>query len=127
MDRGGGLELAGRLLIAGFFVVAGASNLTRARIQDHIERAARFKTPYPTFVFWAGIVLQFASCALVLAGWHADLGVVGLIVFTVLATAIYHRFWQMDDPVKRNVSRLALLNNVAIVGGLLLLLAATHR
>ncbi len=121
----GGLELAGRLLIVGFFVVAGAMNLTRARIADHIERATRFKTPYPTFVFWTGIVLQFASCALVLADWHADLGVAGLIAFTVLATAIYHRFWQMDDPMKRNFSRLAMLNNVAIVGGLLLLLALT--
>ena len=43
-----------------------------------------------------------------------------------VATAIYHRFWQMDDPMKRNFSRLALLNNVAIVGGLLLLLASTR-
>ena len=126
MNGGGGLVLAGRLLIAGFFVVAGLMNLTRARIADHIERATRFKTPYPTFVFWAGIALQFASCALVLADWHADVGVVGLVVFTVLASAIYHRFWQMDDPMKRNFSRLALLNNVAIVGGLLLLLAATR-
>jgi hypothetical protein len=30
----------------------------------------------------------------------------------------------MDDVMKRNFSRLALLNNVAILGGLLLLLAA---
>ncbi len=124
MDEG--LVAAGRLLVVGFFVVAGLMNLTRARIADHIERATRFKTPYPTFVFWAGLVLQFASCALVLADWHADVGVIGLVVFTVLATAIYHRFWQMDDPMKRNFSRLALLNNVAIVGGLLLLLAATR-
>jgi putative oxidoreductase len=122
----GGLELAGRMLIAGFFVVAGLMNLTPARIADHIERAARFRTPYPSFVFWAGIALQFASCALVLTGWHGDVGVSGLIVFTVLASAIYHRFWQMDDPMKRNFSRLALLNNVAIVGGLLLLLALTR-
>lgn len=122
----GGLELAGRWLIAGFFVVAGVMNLTRARILDHIERAARFKTPFPAVAFWCGIGLQFASCALVLANWHAPFGVVGLIVFTVLASAIYHRFWQMDDPMKRNFSRLALLNNVAIVGGLLLLLAAVR-
>jgi putative oxidoreductase len=126
MDLSGGLELAGRLLIVGFFVVAGGMNLTRARIQDHIERAARFKTPFPAFVFWAGIALQFASCALVLANWHPALGVIGLIVFTVLASAIYHRFWQMEDPMKRNFSRLALLNNVAIVGGLLVLLAAVR-
>ena len=126
MDASAGLITAGRLLIVGFFIVAGGMNLTSARIADHIERATRFNTPFPNFVFWAGIALQFASCALVLADWHADVGVVGLVVFTVLASAIYHRFWQMDDPMKRNFSRLALLNNVAIVGGLLLLLAATR-
>ena len=125
MDASAGLVAAGRLLIVGFFVVAGLMNLTPARIQDHIERAARFKTPFPTFVFWFGIGLQFASCALILAGWHARLGVIGLVAFTVCASAIYHRFWQMPDPLKRNFSRLALLNNVAILGGLLLLLALT--
>ena len=72
--------------------------------------------------FIAGIVLQFAGCALLLAGWHADVGVILLIIFTVLATGIFHRFWQRQDPVQRNASRIALLSNVAIVGGLLLLL-----
>lgn len=119
------LVTAGRLLIVAFFIVAGLMNLTPARIRDHIERAQAFNTPHPALVFWLGIALQFASCALILAHWHPDLGVAGLIVFTVCATAIYHRFWQMQDPMKRNFSRLALLNNVAILGGLLLLLAIT--
>ncbi len=127
MEATAGLEAAaGRLLIVAFFVIAGLMNLTPARIQDHIDRATAFKTPFPTFVFWFGIALQFASCALILAGWHARLGVIGLIVFTVCASAIYHRFWQMADPLKRNFSRLALLNNVAITGGRLLLLVLTR-
>jgi uncharacterized membrane protein YphA (DoxX/SURF4 family) len=44
------------------------------------------------------------------------------MAFTVLASAIFHRFWEKKDPLQRNASRLALLSNVAIVGGLLLLL-----
>lgn len=122
--EGGWLEAVGRLLIVAFFVIAGLCNLTPARIKDHIDRARLAGTPVPTFVFWFGIALQFASCALVLADWHAGLGVIGLIVFTVAASAIYHRFWQMPDPGKRNGSRLGLLNNLAILGGLLLLLRA---
>lgn len=119
------LQISGRWLIVAFFVVAGLMNLTPARIQDHIDRARAFQTPHPILVFWFGIALQFASCALIIANWHPALGVLGLIVFTVCASAIYHRFWQMGDPMKRNFSRLALLNNVAITGGLLLLLAVT--
>lgn len=122
MSEGAWLATVGRLFIVAFFVIAGLCNLTPARIKDHIDRAIVAGTPYPSLVFWFGIVLQFTSCALILANWHADLGVIGLIVFTVAATAIYHRFWQMPDPGKRNGARLGLLNNLAILGGLLLLL-----
>jgi putative oxidoreductase len=121
------LDLAGRLLIVAFFVIAGLCNLTRTRIKDHIDRMIAFGTPAPTVLFWFGIFLQFVSCGLILAGWHADLGVIGLIVFTVVATAIFHRFWQIQDPAKRNGMRLGLLNNIAILGGLLLLLLQNVR
>ena len=116
------LDTAGKLLIVGFFVVAGLGNLTRARIQDHIVRMAAAGIPLPTAAFWSGIALQFIGCALVLAGWHADVGVACLIVFTIAANAIFHRFWTATDPVRRNTQRLMLLNGTAILGGLLLLL-----
>jgi len=116
------LATAGRLLIVFGFLVTGLCNLTRARIQDHIERMAAFHTPFPAATFWIGIALQFTGCALLLADWHAEIGVYCLILFTVAATAIFHRFWSMQDTVKRNVSRIILLGNTSILGGLLLLL-----
>lgn len=115
-------DTAGTLLIVGFFIVAGLCNLTPARIKDHIDRLGGFGVPLPAAVFWFGIALQFTGCALVLAGWHADLGVLCLIVFTVVANALFHRFWNATDPVRRNTLRLMLLNGTAILGGLLLLL-----
>jgi putative oxidoreductase len=116
------LDLVGRLLIVACFLIAGIQNLTPARIEDHIVRLGAAHTPLPAAAFWIGIGLQFTGCALVLADWHAALGVHCLIVFTVLATLLLHRFWSMTDPMKRNFSRLAVLNNLGIVGGLLLLL-----
>ena len=116
------LDTAGRLLIVTCFLATGLCNLTRARIVDHIERMAAFGTPAPMAVFWIGLALQFTGCALLLFDWRADIGVYCLIVFTVVATAIFHRFWSMPDPAKRNTSRVILLGNIAIVGGLLLLL-----
>jgi len=115
-------DTAGRLLIVLCFLATGLCNLTRARIKDHIDRMAGFHTPFPAAAFWTGIALQFAGCALVLFDWHAEIGVWCLIVFTVAATAIFHRFWSMQDPAKRNLSRIILLGNTAILGGLLLLL-----
>ncbi len=110
------------LLIVGFFVIAGLCNLTPARIRDHIDRLEGLGVPLPAAAFWFGIVLQFTGCALVLAGWHADIGVLCLIVFTVVANALFHRFWTATDPARRNTLRLMLLNGIAILGGLLLLL-----
>ena len=116
------LDLAGRQLIVLFFVVTGVSNLTKARIADHIERMADLGVPFPASAFWLGIALQLAGAALVAIDWHPAVGTLFLIVFTIAATSIFHRFWQKSDPLQRNISRLALLANLAILGGLLLLL-----
>jgi len=116
------LGTAGEQLMVLFFVVAGVSNLTKARIADHIERMRAFGTPFPAALFWLGIALQFTGCAMIELRWHPALGVGCLILFTIAATAIFHRFWQKSDPVQRNFSRLTLLSNTAVLGGLLLLL-----
>lgn len=114
------LDTIGRLLIVGSFLVAGLCNMTPARIKDHVDRMAAFGTPLPAAAFWIGIAIQFAGCALLIVGWHADVGAILLIVFTVLSTAIFHRFWQKPDP-QRNLSRIMFLNNTGILGGLVLL------
>ena len=40
-------DTAGRLLIVLCFLVTGLCNLTKARINDHIDRMAAFHTPSP--------------------------------------------------------------------------------
>jgi putative oxidoreductase len=115
------LDAAGRLLIVAFFVAAGLCNLTPARIKDHIDRMAALGTPFAAAAFWTGIVLQFTGCALLLTNWHADVGAIFLIAFTLAATAIFHRFWSKPEP-QRNLSRIMFLNNTGLLGGLFLLL-----
>jgi uncharacterized membrane protein YphA (DoxX/SURF4 family) len=116
------LDIVGRQLIVFFFLATGISNLTKARIADHIERMRNFGVPFPAATFWLGIVLQFAGSGMVALDWHPDIGTVCLMIFTITATAIFHRFWQKSDPVQRNLSRITLLGNTAILGGLILLL-----
>ena len=118
----GWLGTAGEQLMVLFFLVTGVSNLTKARIADHIYRMRGLGVSRPAAAFWFGIALQFGGCAMIELGWHPAIGVGCLIVFTVAATAIFHRFWQKGNPVQRNFSRLTLLGNAAILGGLLLLL-----
>jgi len=117
-----GLDDAGRFLLGGYFLLAGIVNLvTPGSIRDHIDRMRGFDTPLPEAAFWCGIVLQFVGAGLVVGGYRVALGAWCLIAFTVLATAIFHRFWQRPDPVQQRISRLLFMSNAAIVGGLLLL------
>ena len=126
MYSGSWIEIAGRLLIVAFFVAAGLFNLTPGRIRDHIERLAGFGVPLPAAAFWTGIGLQFTGCALLLADWKPAIGAMCLITFTVVANAIFHRYWRVTDPMRRNVTRLLLLNGIAVTGGLFLLLASVN-
>jgi uncharacterized membrane protein YphA (DoxX/SURF4 family) len=116
------LDNTGRWLMVLYFATAWAFNCNRAAFEDHVRRMVAFGTPFPGFVFCTGMAMQVTGCVLLALDWHADVGASLLIVFTVLATAIFHRFWRMDDPQKRLFSRLNLLSNIGIVGGLLLLL-----
>ena len=116
------IEIAGRLLIVAFFVVAGLYNLSGQQVRDHIEALAGFGVPFPAAAFWFGLAMQFGGCALLLADWHPEVGAGLLIVFTIVANALFHRFWTVEDPARRNVRRLLLLNGIAILGGLLLIL-----
>jgi putative oxidoreductase len=110
-----------RLMIVASFLFAGIRNMTRARIEDHIKRMEAANTPMAREAFWFGIAIQLIGCALLLFNWYPKVGATLLIVFTVAATAIFHRFWQKPDPVVRNISTIMMLNNLATLAGLLLL------
>ncbi|MBX6328487.1 MAG: hypothetical protein IRY89_07915 [Pseudolabrys sp.] len=116
------LDTAGRLLMIGFFVIVWLRNLSRHHIEDHIKRLTVFGCPMPRQAFWAGMILDAVGCALVLIDWHPAIGVLCLIAFTVLATLLLLRFWEMDDPIKRTGMQNGFFANLGILGGLLLLL-----
>ena len=112
----------GRLLIIAFFVIVWLRNLSSHHIEDHVKRLTFFKAPMPRAAFWVGMVLDAVGCVLLLINWHPAIGALCLIVFTVLASLLLLRFWEMDDPMKRTGMQNGFLANVGVVGGLLLLL-----
>lgn len=116
------LDTAGRVLIVAFFLITGIRNLQRHQVEDHIQRLVAFNTPFPAATFWTGLTLEFVGCALLLLNWYPAVGVLCLLVFTVAASALLLRFWEVDDTVKRIGMQNGMLANVGVVGGLLLLL-----
>lgn len=116
------LVTLGKWMILTLFLAAGVLNLAPARVKDHIARMAGWGVPLPAFAFWCGIAMEFAGCALLIIGWRTDIGIYLLIAFTAIAGGIFHRFWLVEDPMRRQMLRIALLNNIAVIGGLLVLL-----
>jgi putative oxidoreductase len=116
------LDSAGRLLMVALFLITGIRNLQPHQVEDHIKRLAAFNTPLPTAAFWTGLALEFVGCALLLLNWYPAVGAVCLLVFTVTASALLLRFWEVDDPAKRVGMQNGMLANLGVVGGLLLLL-----
>ncbi len=112
-------EIAGRILVGGYFLIMLWKNL---RLYAwNVERMGANGVPFPEIVLPAGFAVQFVGAMMVLIDYRTGIGVTLLLVFTFVATAIFHRYWRMDDPVRRNYHMLLGLNNMGLTGGLLLL------
>lgn len=122
MDAIVGLDTLGRGIFIAYFLIAGLYNLAPHQVRSHVDRMRDLGTPVPAATFWTGIAIQFTGCALLLTERYAAIGALCLILFTITATAIFHRFWIFGDPARRNASRINMLNNSGVVAGLLLLL-----
>ena len=114
------LQIAGQLLIAFLFLGTGLINST-TKVKQHVDRMAAQGIPQAALVLWIGFAMQYIGGLSIALDYRTDIGAPILIVFTVVATAIFHRFWDLDDPLRRHLHMSFIFSNCAIVGGLLLL------
>jgi putative oxidoreductase len=103
----------GRLLLGGFFALAGFNKIGGyAGIQGYMESFG-----VPGELLPVTIALELAGGLALIAGWHTRL-VAGLLAgFTIIAGLIFHA--DSSDMMQM----LLFQKNVAIAGGLLLLVA----
>ncbi|MCZ7562961.1 MAG: DoxX family protein [Burkholderiales bacterium] len=115
------LQIAGQLLIAFLFLGTGVLNAA-TKFRQHLERMVAAGVPQARLALLAGFLMQLAGGLLVALDYRRALGAGILIAFTVLATAIFHRFWCVEDPLRRHLHLSFVFSNCGIVGGLLLLM-----
>lgn len=115
------VEMIGQLMIALTFLGTALINST-TQVKQHADRMAAYGIPLPYVCLWIGFAIQYAGSILVTFDFHTDIGVYLLILFTALATAIFHRYWLVDDPLRRHIHKSIIFSNIGIVGGLLWLL-----
>ena len=114
------LILVARLLLGGAFLVSGLRNI---RAIDGLASVIGSRgLPLPRLAAIIGVALEIVAGALVAIGPFAVFGGLGLVVFCVLATLIFHNFWNYQGAER--VSHLnAFISNTALSGGFLLVAA----
>ena len=116
------LQAAGQILLAFAFLASGIRN-AGWKFQQHLDRMVALGVP------WArtALVLGLAMCLLGGLSLAFDIqrtwGAAALLAFTVLASAIFHRWWLVADPLLRHLHIGNLLVNCGVAGGLLLVMA----
>ena len=112
------IEILAHAMIAFLFLYRGVAAIPR--FDHHKARLAAKAIPAAGFVLACGLGLMIVGGALVLLGTYAAAGAAMLIVFTIAANVLYHDFWSVEDQQKRRQERNSFYNNVAVMGGLLL-------
>ena len=84
-----------------------------------VTEAQHFGLPLASAVAGATIVTEFAGSALVLSGWYRWLGALWLAGFTLIATFVANRFWEIPQPSRFMVEN-AFFEHLGLVGAFLL-------
>jgi len=115
------LEVIGRVIVGGFFLIAGARHFLHFK-----QRVTVVKTSYgwllPAPIMAAGFAAQAAAGMALIAGYWIVPAVVVLIAFLVVATPLYHNMFMYNGP-ERDRHFYMILVNFSLAAALLLIAA----
>ena len=114
------LALVGRVLLAVMFVYGGYGKI------DGFERTAHAIAskglPLPEIGAAIALGVELIGGILLVVGWKARWAAAAIALFIAAATYWFHDFWHMADQAART-NQIMFLKNVAVVGGMLLVVA----
>jgi putative oxidoreductase len=112
--------MIGRSLVGLLFLVAGIRQLMF--YAGSVGYFGKLGFPLPEATAWLSIVLHVAGGIFLIIGWKTRWTSWVLLAMVVIATAMAHRFWEYDPAQYANQLN-HFLKNLAIVGGLLYVIA----
>ena len=111
------MMLVGRIGIAVLFLVPGIRKAMA--VAGTAGYFAKLGFPMPEVMVWVAILIEVGGAALLILGWQARRVAWLLILFTVIATLMAHRFWEFSDAAQYAAQMNNFLKNLAVIGGLL--------
>ena len=110
------LTLIGRMLLALLFVPAGFGKI--GGFAGTVGYIASKGVPLPELAAAAAIGVELGLGLLLLVGWQTRWAALGIAIFTVVITFIFHNFWALPAEQVMQQQQ-AFFKNIAVVGGLL--------
>jgi putative oxidoreductase len=110
--------LIARAALAAVFIPAGLSKLTN--LAGFTASLQKQGLPFAEVLAPLGAGVEFFGGIAVLIGFQTRLAAVLMVVFTVVATLVAHRFWEFEGAA-RQTQQGQFLKNLAIAGGYLVL------
>ena len=114
------LSLAGRALIALLFIPAGWTKI--GGFAGTVGYIGSKGVPLAEVAAAAAIAIELGLGLLLLVGYKTRWAALGIAIFTVVITFIFHAYWAVD-PAQVMQQRQAFFKNIAVVGGLLTIMA----
>lgn len=108
--------LAGRILLALIFLQSGVEKITSySMVLGYMTKAG---LPFPQVLLVVSAVVEIGCALALITGWKARLGAIGLVIWMIPVTLIFH------NPAGGQEATIHFMKNVAITGGLLMVFAA---
>lgn len=115
------LFLLGKVLFGGFFIMSGYNHFKN--LVAYTGYAQSKGVPMAKLaVLVTGIMLILGGAG-VLLGIYVQCALVLLALFLIFTTPKMHTYWKISDPMMKAGERVNFYKNVALLGGVLMLLA----
>jgi len=112
--------LIGRFALAWFFL---SVVYTRAGAWEaNVSLMALKQVPAPQLLFALAILVMILGGLSLVLGFHVRPGAMLLFGFTVISSVMMHDYWHLKDAAARAADYEIFARNVAISGGLLLII-----
>ena len=112
--------LVGRILLVLMFLMSGLSKFSG--LEGTAGYIASKGLPMPQVLALLAAVVEFVAALMVIVGWRARWGALALIVFTLLASFLFHNFWAMPEA-QQMMQQLLFMKNLSVAGGMFVLAA----
>lgn len=112
------VTLIARLLMASLFVIFGIRKILAFGF--YAGYFAKLGFPAPEVMVVLALIVEVGGGLLLAIGWKTRWMAWALIVFTVIATFMAHRYWQFADAQQYNAQMINFWKNITIIGGLLM-------